>query len=378
MERKYLYLGKNILVNEKGEIKDFLNLGIYDISIEGHLTLSKRDSLYLRKDFSRFSYHNFFEALSDGFKYISSFNNSVILNITKEWSRENISEPFKRAEKKEFQPILQLRFYRENNIIKLGDVLRYDIKRKELMVNTTDYYKNKIKECLPKRFSRKECSLKGTSFNLCNLYPEDKKELKSRLLESLNKVSSIINFENIENFSVTFEDTRKKRNCQFRNSGGYYVANKRLISLNSRGDFFLESTLHHELAHHIDYSLQRKYGSSFMKSIKKRLFGYLMEEVTLPHIKDSRKSNEKLSDYLLTYEEVFARLIAEYINVKLNSSKDSYVEYSSSNIYSKEEINSFLVSNPYLNYDEHMVNEFRFTIEEVTKCEPIIKRILNL
>lgn len=233
-------------------------------------------------------------------------------------------------------------------------------------------------QCIPKRVSRKNFSLRGVSFNLKYIYPENKDSLKRNLLKSCDNMSKFVNFDNIENFSVIFEETSRKRATKLKKSGGYYVANKRLISLNTRGEYFIDTTLFHEFGHHIDYSLQRKYGSSFMKTIKKNLYNALINEITLSYIRDSNTINDELKHYLLSYNEIFARLIAEYLKINIDLKNESYTEYSALNIYSEEKIKSILSENPYWDYREHRIKEYRFTSEEIKKCESILKRLLTL
>lgn len=377
MESKYLYLGKNIIVNEKGEIKDFLNLGTYQISLVDHLGRKVSGELYTRKDFSRYFHYNFFGALKDGFKHLISFNCPVTFNIIKELSKGDASSKILALEDKK-EEILTIRLYREKDIIFLNNILRYNIRSKELIINGSDLFKDKIVQCIPKRFSRKNFSLRGVSFNLKYIYPENKDSLKINLLKRCDEMSRFVNFDNIENFSVVFEETRKKRDAQLKKSGGYYVANKRLISLNTRGEYFIHTTLFHEFGHHIDYSLQRKYGGSFMKTIKKYLYNALIEEITLSYIRDNKTINNELKSYLLSHNEIFARLIAEYLKINIDLKNESYDKYSASDIYSEEKIKSILSVNPYWDCREYRVKEYRFTIEEIKKCEPILKRLLNL
>lgn len=352
-----LYLGKNILVDKDGNIFNFMKTEKYIVIINSNLTITQRNILYKFNNPPINRYSNFEKALKDAIKYVVDNNSSITLNVHKKYNI--IDNVYIHLD--ENPEVLELKLYRQNNIIYLSNIFKYDIEAKELTLKYPDLtWESIIKSIIPKNLKLKKYSIKGVSFADTKYINSDNKlYFKNTLLETNIKMGLYINYTNLEYFKIRFEDIKKRRKKKIKKSSGYYTSQEKTISLDNNFNYFNEKAYYHEFGHHLDYSLQRKYSYSFMKCIYKQINNKLKDMFTLQYIKNTETLYEETKSYLLEPKEIFARIFAEYLEYKTNMDEKIL------NKYSIDDINM-----------EHKVDCYSFTIEELEEVYPIIDRLI--
>lgn len=330
----------------------------YIVRINSNLATIQKNTLYEHNNPPLCWYDKFQDVLENSFKYMISNNSTITLNIYKKYNILD-NNTYKYVNKE--IEVLELKLYHENNIIYLSNIFKYDIETKKLTLKHSSlHWESIIKLILPKKLKLKKYSLKGVSFlNTKCLNSDDKEYFKSKVLDVNEKMSKYINYSKIDYFKVRFEETRKRRNKKRKESSGFYSSQKSVITLDYTFKIFSEKIYYHDFGHHIDYSLKRKYGYSFMKCIYKQINNKLKNMFILQYIKNGGILYEEKINYLLEPGKIFARLFAEYLSNRIHHNEERYPRYSLEDISSGYEAECY-----------------RFTIEELEEVSPIIDKLL--
>lgn len=154
----------------------------------------------------------------------------------------------------------------------------------------------------------------------------------AQLLRDLEVINSIIPLESLEAYNIRF---RKEYAKQTKAAARYTVANQTII-LSNQGHAYATSHLYHEMSHHMDYSIRRRYGDAFVNSIMQQIVGRLKDQPTYRGLEVKYPITHPRHDYYFSIHELFARLFTSYLEYRILGKTHKY--YNSVLDFSVEEV----------------------------------------
>lgn len=355
-----MYLGNGVIVDKNGELTDvFLNRKKFDFFVN-----DKSPELFSER---KYKYdlisNNFFILLKKAINYVLKQNSFLTINVKD--SRTKFTEINEEGyycyhTYEKYLPtdrIFYFNIYKSKEYLYVTNILKINLNTKELFwyskINK-NFDKNIIIKMLPKKVSYIDIIRKIT---VDKYVYTDKEAAIKKVRLYLSDIEDILSINNLEYINVKFRKQYIKTSQQGIIPGASYSPKNNTLILCKD---FISIDVYHEYAHHIDYCCHRKFGKHFMKYIYNRIKNILQKQFTFQLIHEKfKKGNitKRKMDYLLSDEEIFARLFSEYL---------------------------FYINGNHCRYSLNNINEgkiypsvSRFTVEEINMVSNILKLLID-